>query len=46
MKMNLELKEINVNEKNIIDEWVERANKKNKFVEEWERKIVEGTTAI
>lgn len=46
MRINLELKEIELNERGGIDEWIERSNKKSKFVEEWERKIIEEATAV
>jgi len=31
---------------NSIDEWIEKSNRSNKLVEQWERKIVEGATAM
>lgn len=46
MKINLELKEIELNEADAVDEWVERSSKRSKFVEEWEKRIVEEAIAV
>ena len=29
-----------------VDDWVKKSNTSNRFTEEWERRIVEGATAM